>query len=540
MKNYRNTAVWRFLLLLVAISLTAAVVEGATGDIDMGIVYQELEGFGASCVWTGQTLQELGNYNPTIYDVIFSDLGLDILRLRNPYQYPYGDNAYMDRVAEIVADGYAQTGRELKILITSWSPRASLKSNLEVYGGDDATLAGGPSSYVYWGYSDWWEDSLVSWASKGVVAEYISMQNEPDYDAEWDSCRFEPSQTSSFAGYDVAFENLYTRLESSTEYTEEMPKMIAAGATGFVRADNYIDALDDLSHVYGYAHHLYNCYDGGTAGCGSNPDNYISQMSNFGSAYNDKPIFQTEYSDGNNVTTYEACMDLAVLMHNSLVVEGVAAYLYWQLTYNSGQGLVSITETNWTINPVYYAFKHYSAFTESGWHRIDASLSGVPSSVMRMSAYMSPDNDEWTIVIINIEGIALPLTVNLHGFSVDSSEVYQSTSSSYWSYIGSFNPSMTIPGTSITTIHLTGSPFENCAEALAAGDKFASDIYSDCYVNLKDLAVVAQYWLRTDCAFYDDCEGADFEPTDGDVDLDDLDTFTQQWLWCNDPENPNC
>ena len=49
-------------------------------------------------------------------------------------------------------------------------------------------------------------------------------------------------------------------------------------------------------------------------------------------------------------------------------------------------------------------------------------------------------------------------------------------------------------------------------------------------VDFTDFAILAQYWLYSDCPTSNDCDGADFEP-DGDVDMADLGIFTECWLW---------
>jgi len=79
--------------------------------------------------------------------------------------------------------------------------------------------------------------------------------------------------------------------------------------------------------------------------------------------------------------------------------------------------------------------------------------------------------------------------------------------------------------------------FQNCPEVHAGGYGLPSDLDGDCYVGYLDVYVLADYWLQT-CA--DDCEGADFEPADGTVNFLDFSDFVVQWLWCNDPQNPNC
>jgi hypothetical protein len=60
-----------------------------------------------------------------------------------------------------------------------------------------------------------------------------------------------------------------------------------------------------------------------------------------------------------------------------------------------------------------------------------------------------------------------------------------------------------------------------------------ADFGPDGDVNWKDLDVISDHWLETNCAALNDCGGADMEPVgepDGDVDLRDLAVFAQFWL----------
>ncbi|MBN1697234.1 MAG: hypothetical protein JW881_06955 [Spirochaetales bacterium] len=191
-------------MLLAVMTFIAAVAAAETGGVDTGEVYQELEGFGASHVWSGGTLVSLGDNNPEICDVLFADLGLDIIRLRN--NYADGDEFDYDYIANCehaITNGRDRTGRPLKIMISSWSPPASLRSNNDIFGGGEATLAKSGGGYVYSDFGVWWADSVEQYAAQGMMADYISIQNEPDWDpSDYESCRFEPSETSNIAGYD--------------------------------------------------------------------------------------------------------------------------------------------------------------------------------------------------------------------------------------------------------------------------------------------------------------------------------------------------
>lgn len=79
----------------------------------------------------------------------------------------------------------------------------------------------------------------------------------------------------------------------------------------------------------------------------------------------------------------------------------------------------------------------------------------------------------------------------------------------------------------------------DCNAVLNADYGLLSDLNGDCYVNYKDLKIIADHWLSTNCA-PDNCGGADFAPTDGTVDFFDYGDFAQQWLLCNNPEDANC
>ena len=140
----------------------------------------------------------------------------------------------------------------------------------------------------------------------------------PDWTADWDTCRYDPIQTSLAAGYNLAFEAVYDELYS--RMGPNMPKMLAAEVTGIIKSYDYLHNLIDTSHVYGYSHHLYNL------NVGENPDSYINAMTDFAEEYGDKPLFQTEYEASTD--SWPDALNLATLLHNSLTTEEVAGYLY--------------------------------------------------------------------------------------------------------------------------------------------------------------------------------------------------------------------
>jgi glucuronoarabinoxylan endo-1,4-beta-xylanase len=443
--------------------LNTAACPATTATVRYNSVYQQLEGFGAAGAWYEGWLLVHPQKN-TLYDILFTDLGLDIYRVRNCYGF---DGGYINNTEQIVQEAKTRNP-SLKILNSAWTPSAYLKSNdspnsgtLKKDAGDSNNSA--PYYYVYKAYADWWADSLTAYESNSIHSDYIGIQNEPDLETTYESCKFLPTETSSYAGYNQAFEAVYQELNSVMG--PNMPKMLGPETMGFGGAVTYINSLIDTDHVYGYAHHLYS--DGDY----DSPDSFITGMQNFGSVYGYKPLFQTEYEKLDAPSDdFTASMNMALHMHNSIVYEGVCSYFHWTLFWAGSSGLVSLPfygSSSYTINPTYYTFKHYAYFTDPNWYVIDATAS--PSTNLRMTAFKNPDNNQLTVVILNKSTAEETLTLTLKDFSPDGnvSDSYRSSSTEQWSSLGEFNPTeeLTLPAKSITTIHLTGSQLFTTADA---------------------------------------------------------------------------
>ncbi|HBG26442.1 MAG: hypothetical protein A2Y10_09990 [Planctomycetes bacterium GWF2_41_51] len=499
----------------------------AAASINIDTRYQILEGFGAAGGWYEQSVL---NYSSTIrtnlYNTMFRDLGLDIYRVRNTYDI---DNGYITRSATIIAAARTSLGHPIRVMNSSWGPPAYLKSNNDFENGG-TLIKDANGNYKYTQFAQWWRDSLTAWSNAGVNTYYLNMQNEPQWSADWHTCLWDPTENSTRAGYKQGFAALYANLNTMPN----PPKLLAPESASLGGTASYLNALNttDKSNIYGYAHHLYD-------GSADNPDQLISAMTTFKNLYSDKPVFQTEFS-GSPVNTWANAMNLAMLMNNCLTVENVSAYLYWDLFWASPSGLISLTTPNYTINPVYYAFKHFSYFTDPNWQRVAASSN---TSALRMSSFINPENNQLSIILINISNDSdITLTFNSFGnFEVSSGSVYRSSSTENCVLLGSYIDSVLLPKNSITTIALNGSLIpQNCTQVQSFGYTLLSDLNGDCRVDYEDLSVISEYWLRSDCDTINNCNGADFEPTDGMVDFSDFSDFAIQWMQCNDPEDSDC
>ena len=411
--------------------------------IDTTVPHQTLAGFGAATAYQSYLLS---GRTDDIYQVLFVDSGLDILRLGNWYQNqsstnttpttPFNDYAAVQIVQKATA---ARGGTPPKILMSSWSPPSYLKSNgmtRPPYGSSSSgtavagTLIQNGGVYAYSEFADWWVRSLQAYAAQGVVPDYISIQNEPDFFTNgWETCIWGTTEGASMegietAGYGQALDAVYNAIQAST--LASRPVLVGPETTGF--GDNivqkYLAGLN-LAELGGIAHHMY-----GSTEDNPKPDWFNGSMGDVArsTAAAGLPAFMTEYSP--NAPTM---FDTAWLINNALTVENVSAYIYWELVWSAtpATGLVTIAgpfgSSTYTINDTYYALTHFARWTDPGWVRVDAKSS---NPAVRTSAFVSPDGSNLTLVLLNAGSRDHRVAVSPGAFPFASLAIYRSSGAS--------------------------------------------------------------------------------------------------------------
>ena len=437
------------LLLVVfclCLPLIATAQEINTIDINADQTYQTMDGFGAAIAWYENWLTAHPKKSD-IYDLIFKDLNLDILRLRNIYGY---DDYTFDDAKEIVGQADESLGRPIDILLSSWSPPANLKKNNVTHGG---TLLKTDGQFVYDDFAKWWVDSVAAYRDAGIVPTYISMQNEPDYEnSGWETCIFKNIETTDYPGYGTALEALYDQFKGLAD----RPQIVGAEVTGvgYYNFQNYVDHLN-RDHLDAYAYHLYN---GGDAG---NPDSFSANLAPIKASYGDKPNMMTEYSGGSGNWFTKAW-----LIQNCLTDADASAYLYWDLIWGDSGGMVTLenpwSQSAWTtadgykVNGDYYSIKHFSKYILKGYRRVGASSD---DSNLRTSAFISPDGGKLTIVVLNVAANAETAKFAFTGFNATAVVGFQSADNHFDQPVSSLTPSgaITLPAKTVTTLQYTMS-----------------------------------------------------------------------------------
>ncbi len=417
-------------------------------SIDTDQTQQTVVGFGASLAFYESWLNAHPN-KQEIYQAIFGELSLDILRVRNAYDY---DPDMVDRVKEYMVAAENSLGHPISLLSTSWGPPGYLKNTGDRKNGGTLryTLDGGSVKFDYAGFAHWWNGALDEYSANGIFPTYISIQNEPDFSASWESCLFNPRETinssDTIAGYDKALTLVYDTLMQRAH----MPAILGPETVGigYNRVENYVNALD-LSKLDGIAHHLYHGVDE------NNP--YAStDFAKLADFHPEVPHFQTEYSRGD-------WFALAGLIYKSFWDEQVVAYLYWDLIWNAG-GLVQLDNpwdrTKW-IDPAkgytktkdFYAFKQYSAFIHPGWKMTNHSQTGADNATL---TFVSPTGDSATCVIINRSATTnLSVHVDIPGYRIHESAVYSTSETENCEFKGELVDSvLTLLPRSISTVDM--------------------------------------------------------------------------------------
>jgi len=429
-----------------------------TAKVDTAKLHQEIAGFGGSEAFF-QAWLATHPHRQEIYDALFgpvNGLQIDFLRLQDSYRY--SDKPGWDQnTIDIVKAADALRSTPMTIVMSSWTPPANLKSNHSEKGG--GTLAKVNGSYDYDGFAKYWKDSVLAYRAVGVDPAYVSIQNEPDFTATYESCRFNPTEApfhgDSFAGYDKAAHAVYIAFQQ----IPSPPRLVGPETfgIGYGNVQAFL-AAQNPDEVYAIAHHLY------TGGDKKAPDTYIPAMQAIDQQNPGRLKFQTEY--------YTALgFETVLMMHDSLVAEQASMYLYWPLTWPSDRPsangtLLQVedpkdpskwkTPQGWSYTDSYYALKHFSYFIHAGYRRVDASTG---NDQVKLSAYLSPKKDKLVVVAINAADKPSKVLLKMGEFDHGTSRIYRTTFPNTPERFASLGPlpadnSLTLPPHSVATVEI--------------------------------------------------------------------------------------
>jgi glucuronoarabinoxylan endo-1,4-beta-xylanase len=423
--------------------------QATTISIDLKNVKQEMVGFGGALTWYSNWMTN-SSKKEEIADLLFEDLGLDIIRFKNwyyPDYYPedkststmtYDNAKALWGVTNELYTMAKNRNEDVKILLSSWGPPKYLKSNNSYREG---TLKKQDGAFMYDELATYYADVLnaLPWNP-----DYLSIQNEPTYiNSGWTTCEWAASETATLPDYHIAFDKVYEQIKDRTH----TPILIGPESQDVPKYAAFANKLVNKDHCGMLAYHPYNIN-------ATTTEMQITSSLNTIGAIADKPNLMTEFSD--NLKDW---WSTANFMQHTLVKANSSGYIYWKLIWNtpsSGEDAAVISvnqEGNYKITPYYYVLKHFSKFIDFGYTRVEASSNKTELSI---SAFKNPNGKNITLVVINnaVTG-ATKVDFLLHDEKVKTFFAYQTKGSDYYKELISEDNTLELPARSLTTVVVT-------------------------------------------------------------------------------------
>jgi glucuronoarabinoxylan endo-1,4-beta-xylanase len=395
---------------------------------------QKIEGFGGSSAYYEWLLRNLREpYRTEVADLLFSHLGINTYRLRawtkiesinddgDPENFNWEAFNFTTDQDQVWNAIEAKKRGVTRFIASVWSPPAWMKNNTQ------ETNDGYLLPEMYEEFAEWISAYIIGYKKyHGIDIGWISIQNEPDYTATWETCIYTPEQLKDLikvVGRKFAREGITA-------------KIVVPETSGVYGAINYIEAImsdpEAAQYIDVFAAHLYDVQF-------FNPDQgimWLKMLSELCAKYG-KPLWMTEYSylDFPEAGTYNEALYTAQHIHNTLVYGNASVYLVWELFWYRETGLISISMEgdNYKITPKYYAIKQFFKFISPGSIRIDASSDRYQILV---SAYLNEESGDITIVIINRGSKDADANIFLKNLTALSFKQYRTSKTEKCEYIG--------------------------------------------------------------------------------------------------------
>ncbi len=370
-------------------------------SLPQAIVYldstqQKIEGFGGA-----NTLIFRPDMTPaevqTAFDTGNGQIGLTIMRVSIP-----------DTATQFSADVPSALAAEnlgAKVIATPWSPPAWMKTNDNLSGGSLD-----PSHYAeFAAYLKSFGDTM---AIHGAPVYAISVQNEPNFNASYQSCLWNGTE----------FLNFMKNNAPAVGYPVFMPE-----------TDNFSHALSDstlndsvaASHVAFIGGHLYGDVD--TKGDVQSSVQYPLALQK------GKELWMTEYliNSGSNTnptsvdTGWAGAMQTAKTI-NDCMDYNMSAYVWWYIVRFYGpidDGQFNSANTG-NVTHKGYVMSQFARFVRPGYYRVNATTS--PLSNVYVTAYK--DSAKVVIVVLNMGSTAVTLPFSMQGGTATSFTPYVTSS----------------------------------------------------------------------------------------------------------------
>ncbi|MEN8907397.1 MAG: carbohydrate binding domain-containing protein [Clostridiales bacterium] len=382
-----------------------AIVETVDANIDLSASQQIIKGFGASSAWCGALSDEY-------MDTMFSTQGLSIVRCRIAPNDNWKNGDYSLWSNEL-SNAKKAIARGAIVFASPWTPPAYMKTN-------NNTVGGSLSTDYYEEYAEYLKKVADYFADNGAPLYAISLQNEPDWDPDYEGCTWTAEQFRTFIkDYgDIITSSTKIMMPESTNFDHEM-------------SDATLNDPDASPYVSIIGGHLYG---------GGLIDYPLAQ--NMG-----KELWMTEYcylsTDAAISQSLDECLNTAKQIHDCMTVGKMNAYVWWWVISDSNGLYNSAGE----VQKRGYVMGQFAKFVHDGYYNVDTTLN--PQTNVYVSGYTG-------------DGKAVIVAINKGDSAVDQNFVFQNGNvSSVTPYVTSENENIKAK----SNIDVSGNSFNTTLQA---------------------------------------------------------------------------
>lgn len=337
---------------------------------------QVIQGFGCATVFSPPNTSPLTSED---FDRLFGSgsgqVGLNFLRIRLASDYAW-------RAVEL-NHAKAAIQRGAKVFATPWSPPARMKTNNNIIGGKlipDSAAA----------YAKYLNDFAVDMASNGASLYAVSVQNEPDWDPNYEGCVWTATEMRDF------LKNQGGLITATRLMAPELVNNNQAYVNTILSDDAAAANLDIVAtHLYG----------------GGIIENPLARSKG-------KEVWMTEHLDTS--TTYSANLNTAIEIHNCFTRANFNAYIWWY-----GKRYYGLIGQDGMVTKRGYIVSQFARFIKGGAIRLGSTANSRLEVLI--SAYKN--GTKKVIVAINMGTADVKQKVAFQGASATSFIPYVTTSS---------------------------------------------------------------------------------------------------------------
>jgi glucuronoarabinoxylan endo-1,4-beta-xylanase len=385
------------LAVLAAAGITA---QAAPSSINLAANQQVIDGYGFSSAWCGQ-------FSTAKNNALYNTLGFSLLRIRiDPNQY------WTDETV----NASAAHARGAKVLGTPWSPPAYMKDNTNVVHG--SLLPGQYAAYA----------TYLNQAANTIGLDYVSLQNEPDWNPDYEGCVWNGTQFQTFCASNAQVITKPVVMPEAVNFNNSL-------------SDPTLNDATAASHVSIVAGHFYG-------GGNSVHQNALNKG---------KHVWETEHYLTGGQSDFNVSMQLAKEVSDAMNNQ-FSAYFWWWVNDGQNDGTCLVNSSGTIIKPG-YILGQFAKWIRPNANRVTTDYN--PTANIYVTAYEVTGGTNLVIVALNMGNSQVIQQFNIVNGTVAMLEGYRTSSSESMADAGGYAVSAgsftaALPAQSVTTFVQTG------------------------------------------------------------------------------------